>query len=99
MLVMLPLVTVALVMDGVFTAQLLKSGGVEVNPLMRRLVTKLGRLTSILTSRIIGILSCVTFAFLNSTPALLLVFTVTTVACSINVLSLPRNKDHKTRNE
>jgi ABC-type lipoprotein release transport system permease subunit len=98
MLVMLALASVALVMDGILTAQLLKSGSVEVNPLMRRLVSKLGRFNSILTSRIIGIVCCVAFAFLNSTPALLLVFTVTTVACSINILSLPRNKDHKTRN-
>jgi hypothetical protein len=87
-LVILAFVIVALVMDGILTVQVLKSGGVEVNPFMKMLAIKLGRVNSIFASRIIGIVSCVLFAFLNSTPALLLVFTVTTVACSINILSL-----------
>jgi hypothetical protein len=89
----LPSAIMALLLDGLLTSKLLKSGGTETNPFMMMLARKVGPVRSILISRAVGILSCFALALLGTAAAVFLVFIMMTVACSIDVLEFARTSD------
>jgi len=79
-----------MIIDGLLTLRLLRSGGSECNPLLRTISTKVGTSNAIWITRLIGVVTCLFFANAHVRAPLLLVLLTMVFVFTMNLLAIDR---------